>query len=340
VTASVREEYRVTAQAHVPSGPEPVPHEQVRKYLASAPQGDTWRSGDLAELRAETRRVALEVRGELAPVSRVEAVPIAGRRCRLYVPEPHRTTGPDAAIGWVHGGGWVHGDLDSYDGVARAMAIATGLPVLSVDYRLAPEHPFPAGLDDVWSCFEWLSARFRRVVLAGDSSGGNMVAAAALKARDLGEPLAGQVLIYPVLDSGDTEYKIAFRDRYARFAGQPGFGPDSYERIRRIWQQYVPDATVRTDPYATPSAAASLAGVAPTVMITAEHDILRGECEAYAARLRADGVPVTLHTFPGQIHGFFQMRGVMSDAQHAMDLVASAVTDLTSTSPSGSAPQA
>jgi acetyl esterase/lipase len=325
----------------VPPGPEPVPHEQVRRYLASATEGVSWRSGDLAELRAETRRVALEVRGDLAPVSHVEAVPIKGRRCRLYVPQPHGSTVPNGAIAWVHGGGWVHGDLDSYEGVTRAMALATGLPVLSVDYRLAPEHPFPAGLDDVWACFEWLSARFARVVLAGDSSGANLVAAAAIKARDVGAPLTAQVLVYPVLDSADTEYKDAFRDRYARFAGQPGFGQDAYERIRRIWQQYVPDPALRTNAYAAPSAAPSLHGVAPTVMIIAEHDILRGECEAYAERLRADGVPVVLHEFPGQIHGFFQMRGVMSDAAHAMELVSADVADLVaSTSLSGSRPDA
>ena len=330
----------MTVQVEVPPGPEPVPHEQVRRYLASATQGVAWRSGDLAELRAETRRVALEVRGDLAPVSRVETVPIKGRRCRLYVPKPQGPIVMNGAIGWVHGGGWVHGDLDAYEGVTRAMAAATGLPVLAIDYRLAPEHPYPAGLDDVWACFEWLSARFLRVVLAGDSSGANLVAATAIKARDAGAPLAGQVLVYPVLDSGDTEYKQAFRDRYERFAGLPGFGQDAYERIRQIWSQYVPDPVLRTAPYAAPSTAPSLRDVAPAMMITAEHDILRGECEAFAARLRADGVPVTLHEFAGQIHGFFQMRGVMSDAQHAMELVASAITDLATTSQSSSRPNA
>lgn len=316
----------------------PVPHEQVGRYFAATHDSGTWRTDDLPGLRAETRRAALEVRGDLAPVQAVETVLIAGRRCRLYLPGPSAkaprpgSDGTTAELGpggvvWVHGGGWVHGDLDSYEGVARAMTIATGHPLLAVDYRLAPEHPFPAGLDDVWAAYQWLAARSGAVVMAGDSSGGNMVAAAAIKARDLDLPMAAQVLIYPVLDSGDTAYRRAFRERYAVFADQVGFGPDAYDRIRRIWQQYAPEPATRADPYASPSHAASLRGVAPTTMVTTEHDILRGESEEYAARLRADGVPVTLYQFPGQIHGFFQMRAVMSDAHRAMDLVATAIRD-------------
>lgn len=306
----------------------PEPHEQVRRYFAGVRQTETWRDGDVAALRRETRHAALQVRGDLEPVEAVETIALDGLECRLYLParQPSGAARTGGVL-WVHGGGWVHGDLDSYEGVARAMAASTARPVLAVDYRLAPEHPYPAGLDDVLTAYRWLSARSGPVVMAGDSSGANLVAGAAIKARDLGLPLAAQILIYPVLDSADTPFKRAFRDRYAGFAGQPDFGQDTYHRIRHIWRQYLADPAARAEPYAVPSRARSLRGVAPAVLVTAEHDILRGEAEDYVARLRADGVPVALHEFPGQIHGFFQMRGVMSDAHRGMDLVAAAIRD-------------
>ncbi|WP_207400481.1 alpha/beta hydrolase [Actinomadura roseirufa] len=300
----------------------PRPHEQVRAFLErSTPSPDPW-TADIAAVRADTRERVLAVTGVPQPVVSVEAIDADGVAARLY-----RPTGTERAVlVWAHGGGWIHGDLDTADGVARALANKGGCAVLSVDYRLAPEHPFPAGLDDVWTAVEWARRAFDGVAVGGDSSGGNLAAAAALKARDGGVEIAAQLLVYPVLDSTpDTDYKIAFRRRYARFAGRPGFGPDTYRRLEHIWETYVPDPALRASPYASPLHASSLAGVAPATIITAEHDFLRGEAEDYAGRLRAEGVPAELREYAGQIHGFFEMLSVMSDARHAVGVAGDAL---------------
>jgi acetyl esterase/lipase len=314
----------------------PVPHDEVRRYFERARPGPAPWTRDIAALRRETRDEAMAVRGHLEPVAIVETLSIAGTPSRLYRPagpplpgepggQPHSGRG---VLVWLHGGGWMHGDLDCYDGVARAFANRAGCPVLAVDYRLAPEHPFPAGFDDAWAAVEWSAARFGRVAVAGDSSGGNLAAAVAIKARDRNVGLAAQVLIYPVLESrADTEFKRAFRARYAGFVNQPDFGPITSDRINYIWETYVPDPVMRDCPYASPARAATLRGVAPALIITAEHDILRGEGQEYARRLRAHGMPAALRDYPGQIHGFFQMRGVMSAAQDAMKLAAGFLKD-------------
>ncbi|WP_179278816.1 alpha/beta hydrolase [Actinomadura mexicana] len=300
----------------------PRPHEQVRGFLArAAPSPDPW-VADLATLRTDARERVLAVTGDPQPVVSVEAIDADGVGCRLY-----RPTGRERAVlVWAHGGGWIHGDLDTADGVARALANRGGCAVLSVDYRLAPEHPFPGGFDDVWTAVDWARRVFDGVAVGGDSSGGNLAAAAALKARDDGVGMAVQLLVYPVLDSTeDTDYKIAFKRRYARFAGQPGYGPNTYRRLKHIWGAYVPDPALRTCPYASPLHAPSLAGVAPAMIITAEHDFLRGEAEDYAGRLQAEGVPVDLREYVGQIHGFFEMFSVMTDAHHAVDVAGDAL---------------
>lgn len=310
----------------------PVAHEEVRRYFEGAgPNPGRW-TPDIAALRRETHDEAMTVRGQLEPVATVEALTIGGVPSRLYRPARPPSSGQSRGepagsdrnvLVWLHGGGWMHGDLDCYDGVARAFANRAGCPVLAVGYRLAPEHPFPAGFDDAWAAVEWSAATFARVAVAGDSSGGNLAAAAAVKARDQGVDVAAQVLVYPVLEShADMEFKRTFRARYARFVNQPDFGSATFDRINYIWETYIPDPAMRDCPYASPAHADTLRGVAPAMIITAEHDILRGEEQEYARRLRADGVPVELHDYPGQIHGFFQMRGVMSAAHNAMNLAA------------------
>jgi acetyl esterase len=307
----------------------PVPHGEVLRYLErSDPSPAPWTRG-IEVLRRETRAEAMAVRGPLEPVAAVAALSVGDVPARLYRPawQPMARDRPDNSdrnvLVWVHGGGWMHGDLDCYDGVARAFANRAGCWVLAVDYRLAPECPFPAGLDDVWTAVEWAADNFDQVAVAGDSSGGNLAAAAALKARDLNLRVAAQVLVYPVLESdAGTDFKHAFRTRYATFAGQSGFGSVTFDRIEYIWDIYLADPATRDCPYASPAHADTLRGVAPAMIITAEHDILRGEGQEYARRLQAEDVPVALHDYPGQIHGFFQMRGVISDAAHAIDLAA------------------
>jgi len=311
----------------------PVPHNEVRRYFErTAPGRPTWML-DIEALRRETRDEALAVRGHLERVAAVDAITIAGVPARLYHPARPSAGAcypDDDATGnvlvWVHGGGWMHGDLDCYEGVARALANRARCAVLAVDYRLAPEHPFPAGFDDVWAAVKWSVANFGRVGVAGDSSGGNLAAAAALKARDRGIDIAVQVLVYPVLESHmNTPFKRTFRTRYASFLNQPEFGAVTFDRISYLWDTYVPEPLMRDCPYVSPLRASSLRGVAPAVIITAEHDILRREAEQYAQRLRDEDVKVAHRNYEGQIHGFFQMRGVMSDAQDATDVAASYV---------------
>ncbi|MGW1346446.1 alpha/beta hydrolase [Kribbella sp. NPDC002412] len=300
----------------------PRPHEQVQAFLDSVgPSPDPW-SADIAIVRADAREKVLAVSGEPAPVASVESVDADGVPGRLY-----RPTGAEAdVLVWAHGGGWIHGDLDTADGVARALANQAACAVLSVDYRLAPEHPFPAGFDDLWTAVGWARRTFGSVAVGGDSSGGNLAAATALKARDEGVELATQLLVYPALDSvEDTDYKVAFRQRYEQFAGRTGFGANSYRRLQYIWRTYVPDPADRKASYVSPLHAESVDGVAPAIVVVAEHDFLRGEAEDYVRRLRSAGVPVEVHEYAGQIHGFFEMFSALTDARRAVAAAGDAV---------------
>jgi acetyl esterase len=301
----------------------PSPSDETRRYLELNGDDDD-PDYDPLRVRQKNNRAGVEVRGLLRPVASVRDVHINGVSVRRYVPADP-IVGPRLGVVWIHGGGWMHGDLEVYEGLARALANDIGGEVIAVDYRLAPEHPFPAGLDDVWKVVLWAVNEFGSVVVAGDSSGGNIAAAAALKARDAGVSLAAQLLIYPVLDADETDFKKDFRTRYAGFVGQEQFGRTTYDRIRWIWDVYVPDPALRASPFANPMRADELTGVAPAVIVTAEHDILRGEGEAYAIRLREDGVPVELLNSPGQIHGFMQMRAVLSESPRALARAAEAV---------------
>lgn len=304
----------------------PVPHEEARRYFsASGSQPPPWTRG-IEDLRRETRQEALAVRGPLEAVASVDELTIAGVEARLYRPGGPGDAGRGVLV-WMHGGGWMHGDLDCYENVARALANRAQCAVLAVDYRLAPEDPFPAGFDDVWTAVEWAAAHFGQVAVAGDSSGGNLAAATALRARDLRVGLTAQVLVYPVLDSRmNTLFKSNFRTRYAGFVNQPDFGSETFDRISYIWDTYVPEPSRRDCPYVSPLHARSLRGVAPAMIITAEHDILRGEAQEYARRLSAEDVRVVHHNYEGQLHGFFQMLGVMSDARHAINIAADYVS--------------
>jgi acetyl esterase len=304
----------------------PVPSDEVRRYFEQAGPDTAKETFDPVLLRRQNNAAGLLTRGGLDSVGSVSESLIRGVPTRRYLPVSG--SGKRLGVVWAHGGAWVHGDLEVYDGVARALSNVLGAEVLAVDYRLAPEHPFPAGLDDVWNVVLQAAEEFEVVVVAGDSSGGNLVAAAALKARDEGIRLGAQLLIYPVLDADDSDFKRAFRARYTPFLNQARFGQSSYDRIRWIWDMYAPDPARRSSALASPARATDLSGVAPAVIITAEHDILRGEDEVYAARLRAAGVPVELLEFPGQIHGFLQMRGVFADAARALDLGAAALRRL------------
>ena len=287
----------------------------VRAYLARQLPGTPMRRRPVADVRREVATWAAEVGGAPEPVASVAAADADGVPARLYRP----AGGERVALVWLHGGAWMLGDLDGCDAVARALANRSGCAVLSVDYRLAPEHRFPAAVDDAWTATRWASAAFDRIAVGGDSSGGNLAAAVALRARDARLPLALQLLVYPIVDYAvETATYFRFRQAYAEFAGRQGFGPTSEDNLRFMWDVYVPDPEQRLLPDAAPMRAATLRRVAPAVVVTAEHDILRHEGRQYAAWLEAEGVPVELHEYPGQVHGFFHMLGITPAAHDAV----------------------
>jgi acetyl esterase len=299
-------------------------HPQARAVLdqfASAP------ALDIASLPAVAVRAWFDEMSQprtLEPVHDVQdlAVPGPGGALpvRLYRPA---AGGALPTIAYFHGGGFVIGSLDTHDGTCRALANASGCAVLSVGYRLAPEHRFPAAPEDCWAALAWIAEKGgplgldpERLAVAGDSAGGNLAATAALLARERGPALRYQLLVYPVTDH-------SFETPSYRENGEGYFL--SAAMMRWFWAQYLEDAAQGADPLASPLRAADLSGLPPALVLTAEYDPLRDEGEAYAARLRAAGVPTELRRTPGQIHGFFSMFDVMDDGRAALDGAAAAL---------------
>jgi acetyl esterase len=221
---------------------------------------------------------------------------------------------------YFHGGGWTIGRAAEFDYVARQVAVAAGALVVSVDYRLAPEHPFPAPLDDCWRALRWTAKHAgefggdpSRLAVLGDSAGGNLAAVCALQARDAGGPeLALQVLVYPVTDCDFTT------DSY----GENGVGYLLEEaRMRWFLDCYTRSGADPTDWRISPLRARDVRGVAPALVLTAEYDPLRDEGEAYARRLIEAGVQTTKHRYDGMIHLFFGMSGMFDANRDAMERV-------------------
>ena len=215
-----------------------------------------------------------------------------------------------ALVVYIHGGGWVIGNLETHDHVVRVLANRLHAAIVNVDYRLAPEHPFPAAADDSWAALLWAHERMTEIaggpvplVVMGDSAGGNLSAVVARRARDAGGPrLASQVLVYPVTDADlDTPC-------YLDPANQLLLTRDS---MVWFWDHYAPDPADRKHPDASPLQAADLSGLPPAIVLTAEHDPLRDEGEAYAEQLALAGVPVARQRFAGQMHAFFTMVDVL-----------------------------
>ncbi|MCP3373080.1 alpha/beta hydrolase [Bradyrhizobium cajani] len=237
---------------------------------------------------------------------------------RLYVPkEPRRHDGLSPALVFFHGGGWVIGDLDSHDVVCRQLAVEGALIVISVDYRLAPEHKFPAAADDAIAATEWIAANARelgidaaRLSIGGDSAGGNLAAVVALAARDGNGPaLAGQVLIYPAVDFAMTHGSHSEPETSVLL---------THSVIRWFRDHYLNGAADIHDWRASPARAASLIGLPPAYVLTAGADPLRDEGAEYADRLRQAGVSVTTRHYPGQFHGFFTMGKLLPQANIAV----------------------
>lgn len=256
---------------------------------------------------------------EIADVRDVEVAGAAGRiGARLYHPAPGEVL-PVAVL--LHGGGWVIGTLDTHDALARVIAREAGCAVLSIDYRLAPEHPFPAPLDDCLAAIAELPARAAefgvrgdRYAVIGDSAGGNLAAAVALALRGQPHAPAAQILLYPVIDND-------FETPSYRAASEGGVLTPGMMRF--FWNAYVGDA--EPDALAAPIRAASLEGLAPATLILAGNDPLHDEGFAYAVRLREAGVPTDLHDFSGGVHGFVSFFGVAPIALQAVGIATAAL---------------
>jgi acetyl esterase len=263
--------------------------------------------GSAPESRDHYRELSLSRRGPGFVPEQVAAVrdaTVDGPRgpipVRIYTPSQDR----GRAVTYLHGGGWVLGDLDTHDPVCRRVANAVGAVVVAVDYRLAPEHPHPGPLDDATAALSWTAAEFagRPLGVAGDSAGGGLAAGAALRARDAGVLLAAQLLWYPTIDP-------ALRSASVTENGEGYFL--TAKDMQWFLEQYVPGGTA--DPHVD-LLAADVTGVAPAVVATAEFDPLRDEGDAYATRLSAAGVEVRHVPGPGLIHGYAAFLGAVAAA--------------------------
>jgi acetyl esterase/lipase len=243
--------------------------------------------------------------GGRQPIGAVRDLVVAGLRARLYRPTGAPTVGP--LLLFFHGGGFMYGDLDSHDAACRFLAERSGVRVLAVDYRLAPEDPFPAAYDDALAAHRWLvdhaadvGADPERLAVGGDSAGGNLAAGVAIEAARTGLPLAYQLLVYPATDAlRRTDSATAFAEGFYLTAAFMDLATRTYVA-----------ASDPADPRVSPHYADLPDGLAPALVVTAGFDPLRDEGEAYARRLVDAGTPVELRRFADQIHGFFNMVGV------------------------------
>jgi len=274
---------------------------------------------------AGARQLYRETRGALAAtppeVESAEDLHLPGPACdirvRLYRPRGAADAGPLPVLVYFHGGGWTIGDLDTHDVVCRVLADLARCAVASVDYRLAPEHKFPAAVEDATAATRWVASEAarlgidaRRIAVGGDSAGGNLATVVALIARDGGGPrLAMQTLIYPATDmAADTPSHLRYGEGHL------------LTRDAILWFRgnYLRDASDEADWRASPLKAADLSRLPPAYVITAGFDPLVDEGRAYADRLQAAGVPVTYECFEGMIHGFVTMGGAIAAANHAL----------------------
>lgn len=259
--------------------------------------------------------------GRPQPVAKVEDLRISGPECdlpvRVYTPLADE---PFATLVYFHGGGWVIGSIETHDGLCRAIADAAGAIVVSVDYRLAPEHPFPAATEDAYAATRWvaenaarLGAGDGRVAVGGDSAGGNLATVVCLMARDRGGPaITWQLLLYPI-----TDYKLD-TPSYRDYAEGHLLTRDA---MAWFWRHYLSGGADREHPYISPLRASSLAGLPPALVITAECDPLRDEGDAYARRLAESGVPVTSTCYPGMVHGFVRRSRLLDQGGEALDQI-------------------
>ncbi len=297
----VRKMYKVRRKAF-----HELPPAQARSLFTAA--------ADMLELR----RAAL-ARVEELTIPAADGTPLPAR---LYAAQPMGGAALPALL-YLHGGGFVIGDLDSHDSLCRQLALRSGGAVVSLAYRLAPEHRFPTAVDDAWATMAWLAAHGQRLGLdatrlavGGDSAGGTLAAACALHARDIGLPLSLQLLITPgTISNADTPSHKTYATGYVLEA----------TAIDWFFDQYI-DRPQRSDWRFAPMNADDVSDVAPACVILAECDPLVDEGIAYADRLRAAGVPVALELYRGVTHDFIKMGRVVKEASQAQAAAADALT--------------
>ena len=301
-------------------------HPQAEKLLAEL---NALHEPSLSEVTPEQARATVRPSAASEDVAAVDehTAPGAGFDVPVRVYRASDEPGLPLLV-WYHGGGWVRGSVDAADPLCRVLANRLGAVCVSVDYRLAPEHPFPAAVEDCYAATAWaaahateLGADAGRMAIGGSSAGGNLAAAVALMARDRGgPPIRHQLLVYPIID--DDFERPSYRDNAVGYRL-------TRENMIWFWDQYVPNSADRRNPYAVPHRAENLAGLPPASVFTAEYDPLRDEGEAYAARLQHAGIPTTVRRVDGQFHGFFGRFDVLDDARTAIDEAVTAVREHT-----------
>jgi acetyl esterase len=277
---------------------------EVAAYLERQKDRPPRSALDVAGTREMMRRAAA-LAGTAPPLARIEDMLLPGSlRARQYWPA--LADGLPVVV-YFHGGRFFSGDLESHDTVCRMLALAAGCRILAVDYRLAPEHRFPAAVEDARIAVEWALRQGAAAGVAGDSAGANLAAGAALAHR--GPALRCQLLVYPMIDAscGSPSF-VDFGE---------GFGPGAAD-MRRGWSEYLPAGADPRDPLASPLYAEDVRGAAPAFVLTAGYDTLRDEGEAYARKLIQSGNRVQTRRYPGTIHGFFTMQGILQVAREAM----------------------
>lgn len=279
----------------------------------------------LEQARADDLKAIQEAGGDPEPVAEVVERDIPGPdgtlRIRIYRPDREP---PRPALLYFFGGGWTLGTIDTSDGICRTLTNAAGCTTVSVGYRLAPEHRFPAAVHDCYAATVWVAEHAAeldvdpaRLAVGGDSAGGNLAAAVTLLARERGGPaLAHQLLVYP-----NTDY-LADTPSLRENTDPLLFNRTS---VGWYWDHYLATPEHGSDPLASPLRAADLSGLPAATVLTAEYDPLRDEGERYAQRLREAGVAVELTRHAGMVHGFFAMSGVLDGATKAMDQAATAL---------------
>jgi len=278
-----------------------------------------------------TRRViglSVGLQGDRVSVSGVQDLLIDGPDGRIPVRiyRPVIDAGRGVLIVYLHGGGWATGSVDVADGPARMLAAATGVMIASVEYRLAPETPFPGPLEDCYAAVQWLAARAEslgidpsRIVILGDSAGANLAAATALLTRQRGgHPIAHQVLLYPCLFPAKSSPFDSYRENAVGYSMTAA-------TMEWFWSLYLRQESDGQNPLAAPLREADLADLPTATLVTAEFDPLRDEGREYAARLTAAGVDTELLEYAGTIHGFFWMAGHLEQAGHVASAIGAAL---------------